>query len=82
MYSPVRVSTLILSPWLTNRGTATVSPVSSVAGFEVPVAVWLSRAIGVKGVWIAYPVTFCAMMLLQMAFYLLVWRKKAIRRMV
>jgi len=42
----------------------------------------LSRTIGVKGVWIAYPVTFCAMMLLQMSYYLLVWRKKTIRRLV
>ena len=38
-YSPVLVSILILSPWLTNRGTATVAPVSTVAGLLAPVAV-------------------------------------------
>ena len=70
----MRASGTVLIPMLLS--------IFAIIAIEVPVAVWLSRAIGVKGVWIAYPVTFCAMMLLQMAFYLLVWRKKAIRRMV
>src|SRR5205807_3401541 len=35
-YSPVRVSTLTRSPSSTNRGTWTVMPVSSVAGFMAP----------------------------------------------
>jgi putative MATE family efflux protein len=70
----MRASGTVLIPMLLS--------IFAIVAIEVPVAVWLSRAIGVKGVWIAYPVTFCAMMLLQMAFYLLVWRKKAIRRMV
>jgi putative MATE family efflux protein len=70
----MRASGTVLIPMLLS--------IFAIIAIEIPVAVWLSRAIGVKGVWIAYPVTFCAMMLLQMAFYLLVWRKKAIRRMV
>ncbi|UFZ01991.1 MATE family efflux transporter [Bradyrhizobium ontarionense] len=49
---------------------------------EVPAATWLSRSIGLDGVWLAYPITFTAMMLLQMSFYLLVWRKRTVRRMV
>lgn len=49
---------------------------------EVPVAVLLSRAIGIKGVWIAYPVTFATMFLLQMAYYGLVWRKQTIKRLI
>src|SRR4051812_22934603 len=36
MYEPERVSTLILSPMLTNSGTFTVAPVSSVAGLLPP----------------------------------------------
>ena len=38
-YSPVRVSTFITSPSLTNIGTWTVAPVSTVTGFKTLVAV-------------------------------------------
>jgi len=54
----------------------------AIAAIEVPSAIVLSRHIGIEGVWIAYPITFCAMFLLQMSFYLLVWRKRAIRRLI
>ena len=54
----------------------------AIAAIEVPSAVILSRLIGIQGVWIAYPLTFCAMFLLQMSFYMLVWRKRAIRRLI
>ena len=53
-----------------------------VAVIEVPCAIFLSRAIGLDGVWTAYPVTFGAMFLLQMAYYMLVWRKRAVRRLI
>lgn len=49
---------------------------------EVPVAWVMSHRIGLNGVWIAYPVTFVAMFALQSAYYRLVWRKKAIRRLI
>ncbi|WP_431112314.1 MATE family efflux transporter [Variovorax paradoxus] len=51
-------------------------------GIEVPVAWFMSHRIGLNGIWYAYPVTFGAMLLLQTAYYRLVWRKKAIRRLV
>jgi putative MATE family efflux protein len=51
-------------------------------GIEVPVAWFMSHRIGLNGIWYAYPVTFGAMLLLQTTYYRLVWRKKAIRRMV
>jgi len=51
-------------------------------GVEVPVAWFMSHRIGLNGIWWAYPVTFGAMLLLQTAYYRLVWRKKAIRRLV
>jgi Na+-driven multidrug efflux pump len=54
----------------------------AIAAIEVPSAVILSRLIGIQGVWIAYPLTFCAMFLLQMSFYMLVWRKRAIQRLI
>ena len=48
----------------------------------VPVAILLSRAIGISGIWIAYPVTFATMFLLQMAYYTLVWRKQTVTRLI
>jgi Na+-driven multidrug efflux pump len=53
-----------------------------IAAIEVPSAVILSRAIGIEGVWAAYPITFFAMFLLQMSYYLLVWRKRAVKRLI
>ncbi|MGJ4952727.1 MATE family efflux transporter [Bradyrhizobium sp. HKCCYLS20291] len=53
-----------------------------IALIEVPAATWLSRSIGLDGVWLAYPITFAAMALLQMSFYLLVWRKRTVQRMI
>jgi putative MATE family efflux protein len=53
-----------------------------IAAIELPSAIILSRLIGIQGVWIAYPIAFCAMFLLQMSFYMLVWRKRAIERLI
>lgn len=49
---------------------------------EVPVALALSRSIGIDGIWIAYPVAFAVMALGQIAYYRLVWRKRTIRRII
>lgn len=54
----------------------------AIVAIELPSAVVLSRTIGLRGVWAAYPIVFCAMFLLQMGYYLLVWRKRAIRRLI
>ncbi len=54
----------------------------AITAIEVPAAIVLSRMIGIQGVWIAYPITFCAMFVLQMGYYLLVWRKRAVRRLI
>lgn len=54
----------------------------AIVAIELPAAVILSRTIGLEGVWAAYPIVFCAMFVLQMGYYLLVWRKRAIRRLV
>lgn len=56
--------------------------VFAIAAIEVPSAILLSRIIGIEGVWIAYPITFGSMCLLQMSFYMLVWRKRAIARLI
>lgn len=54
----------------------------AIVAIELPSAVILSHAIGLEGVWAAYPIVFCAMFVLQMGYYLLVWRKRAIRRLI
>ncbi|MGJ4890382.1 MATE family efflux transporter [Bradyrhizobium sp. HKCCYLRH3099] len=54
----------------------------AIAAIEVPAGVWLSRSIGLDGVWLAYPIAFTAMMLLQMSYFLVVWRKQTVRRMI
>lgn len=54
----------------------------AIVAIELPSAVILSRTIGLEGVWAAYPIVFCAMFVLQMGYYLMVWRKPAIRRLI
>ncbi len=54
--------------------------ISAILLVEVPVAVFLSRRIGLDGVWIAYPSAFVAMMIFQATYYRLFWRKKPIER--
>ena len=54
----------------------------AIVAVEIPTAQVLSRLMGVDGVWIAYPATFCASLALQAGFYLLVWRKRPITRLV
>ncbi|MBR0837151.1 MATE family efflux transporter [Bradyrhizobium manausense] len=54
----------------------------AIVAIELPAAVMLSRSIGLAGVWAAYPIVFCAMFVLQMGYYLLVWRRREIRRLV
>jgi putative MATE family efflux protein len=58
--------------------------ISSVAilAVEVPSAIFLSRRIGIEGIWAAYPIAFCTMFLLQMSYYMLVWRKRAVTRLI
>jgi len=56
--------------------------VFAIVAIELPAAIILSRTIGLEGVWAAYPIVFCAMFVLQMGYYFLVWRRRAIRRLV
>ena len=54
----------------------------AIAAIEMPSAVLLSRTVGVEGVWAAYPIVFCAMFVLQLGYYALVWRRRPVRRLV
>ncbi|MDR0478334.1 MAG: MATE family efflux transporter [Burkholderiaceae bacterium] len=53
-----------------------------IALVELPTAVIASHYLGLSGVWVGYPVAFCAMLLLQVAYYQGVWRKRSIKRMI
>lgn len=70
----MRASGSVLAP--------TAISIFCILGVEVPVAVLMSRHIGVEGVWVAYPVAFIAMLLLQSLYYRLVWRRRPIRKLV
>jgi putative MATE family efflux protein len=49
---------------------------------ELPSAYGLSHAFGLEGVWMSYPIAFCTMFALQVAYYQLVWKKMRIERLV
>lgn len=56
--------------------------VACIALIEVPSAWLLSAHYGLNGVWMAYPVTFASMLVLQLLYYQLVWRRRKIERLV
>jgi putative MATE family efflux protein len=60
----------------------TLLSISAILLVEVPVAWMLSQRIGINGVWIAYPVTFVTMLILQVSYYRLFWRKQRIQKLV
>jgi putative MATE family efflux protein len=54
----------------------------AIVAIEIPSAVILSRTIGLKGVWAAYPIVFCAMFVLQLGYYASVWRRRPLQQLV
>ena len=70
----MRASGTVLVPMLISIGC--------IALVEIPTAWIASRYIGLNGVWTAYPVAFCAMLLLQWAYYQGVWRKQPVKRLI
>jgi Na+-driven multidrug efflux pump len=60
----------------------TTLSIVAILAIEVPVATYLSSEIGVDGIWWAYPAAFAAMLLLQGAWYFLVWHRQRIRALV
>ncbi|RYF43348.1 MAG: hypothetical protein EOO25_03515 [Comamonadaceae bacterium] len=47
-----------------------------------PLAWAFQHALGVKGVWASYPVTYVCALLLQGLYFYGVWKRKPIRRLV
>ncbi|MFI4903769.1 MAG: MATE family efflux transporter [Burkholderiales bacterium] len=53
-----------------------------VTAIELPAAYLLAAHFGLEGVWMAYPIGFTAMLALQATYFLCVWRKRRIVRLV
>ena len=54
----------------------------SIICVELPVAYWLDGRFGLQGVWMAFPAAYLSMLVLQTAYYKLVWRHQKIERLV
>ena len=49
---------------------------------EIPAAILLSQNFGLAGIWWAYAITFTLMSVIQGLFYQLVWKNKAVQRLI
>jgi len=68
----------VLSGLMRSSGTVlwpTLLSIIAIWGVEVPVAYALAPHLGLRGVWIAYPVAFCASLIFQTIYYRFVWRR-------
>lgn len=73
---------IVFSGMMRSSGTVlapTAISIFAILAVEVPTALLLSAQIGLDGVYIAYPATFCAMFLMQASYFALVWRRRAIQ---
>lgn len=75
-------NTSVLSGLMRSSGTVlwpTLLTIISIWAVEVPVAFHLSQgSLGLRGVWIAYPVAFIAALAMQTAYYYFFWKRRPI----
>lgn len=75
----------VLSGIMRSSGTVlwpTLIGIFSVLCVEVPAAYLLMRVFGLDGVWMGYPIAYCTGLLLQYAYYTLVWKKLTYKRLI
>jgi Na+-driven multidrug efflux pump len=53
-----------------------------VVGVQLPVAYLLDTRFGLPGVWMAFPVAYLGMLMLQTLYYKMVWQHQKIERLV
>ncbi|QHE87861.1 MATE family efflux transporter [Hydrogenophaga sp. BPS33] len=53
-----------------------------ILGVQLPAAYLLNAQMGLAGVWVAFPVAYVAMLVLQTGYYRFVWRHRKIERLV
>ena len=75
----------VISSVMRSSGTVLIPTAISIlclALIEVPAAWFLSRRIGINGIWYAYPIAFISMLVLQLIYYKAVWMKKPKERLI
>ena len=74
----------VLSGVMRSSGTVlwpTLIGIFSIWGVEVPAAYLLMQRFGLDGVWMGYPIAFCAGLCLQFCYYEFFWKKKTHERL-
>lgn len=59
-----------------------VISIFAIVAIELPVAIFLSQRIGITGIWWGFAASFTAVLIMQFAYYWLVWRKREIKALV
>ncbi len=75
---------MVLSGLMRASGTVlwpTAISTLSILLVQIPVAWAFSNHYGINGIWASYPICFLTSLVLQTAYYRLVWKKKPIRRL-
>lgn len=70
----MRASGVVLVPMLISVGC--------IALIQLGVAYGLNLSMGLSGIWLGFPAAYAVMLLLQTAYYRLVWRHREIRRLI
>ena len=70
----MRASGTVLAPMIIS--------IFCIVGVELPMAYLLDVRFGLEGVWMAFPVAYICMLILQTGYYKVVWRHKRIERLI
>jgi putative MATE family efflux protein len=60
----------------------TLIGIVAIWGVEVPAAYILMHRFGIDGIWMGYPIAFCASLAMQFCYYEFVWKRKTHERLV
>ncbi len=74
----------VISGVMRGSGTVlwpTINGIFAIWAVEVPVAYVLMHRIGLDGVWLGYPISYCVVLALQFGYYEFVWKKKTHERL-
>ncbi len=74
----------VLSGVMRGSGTVLVPTINGIfaIGVEVLAAYLLMRRVGLDGVWLGYPISYCVVLILQFCYYEFVWKRKTHERLV
>jgi putative MATE family efflux protein len=78
-------NSVVLSGIMRGSGTVlwpTIIGIAAIWGFEVPAAYVLMHRVGLDGVWMGYPIAYCAGLALQFCYYEFIWKRKTHERLV